>query len=316
MLDVRRLRVLREVARRGSFSAAAESLGYTQPAISRHVTLLEQETGATLLERRPGGVRLTDAGALLVGHADSILARLRDAEDDLDALLGLRAGRLHMSTLTSAASTIVPLAITEFRRRVPDVQLSVSMVDPYAVLPLLRRGEVDLTLCNEASYLELPDLDGVVLFEEPLLIALPEEHPLAGRKRIKLAELADDRWMLGTAESCPDAGRITRACYAAGFEPDIAFNNDDYGAILGFVAAGVGVAPIPEMVARRAPDGVAICALQGVKVSRPICAVMPAGYQSRAAHVMVDVLKDVSRDWQAEGRAMSFRPADRLTITT
>src|SRR5581483_5656783 len=87
MLDVRRLRVLREVARCGSFSGAAEALGYTQPAISRHVALLERETGATLLERRPGGVRLTDAGALLVRHADGILARLRDAEEDLDDLL-------------------------------------------------------------------------------------------------------------------------------------------------------------------------------------------------------------------------------------
>jgi len=301
MLDVRRLRVLREVARRGSFSAAADTLGYTQPAISRQVALLEQETGATLLERRPGGVRLTDAGRLLVGHADSILARLRDAEEELDALLGLRAGRLRMSTLTSAASTIVPLAITEFRRRLPDVQLSVSMVDPYAVLPLLRRGEVDLTLCNDASYLELPDLDGVVLFEEPMLVALPSSHRLAGRKRIRLAELAEDRWMLGTAESCPDSGRFTRACHAAGFEPEIAFNNDDYTAILGFVAAGVGVAPIPEMVARRAPAGVAVCALQGVKVSRPICAVMPAGYQSGPAKAMVEVLQEVSERWQAKG---------------
>ena len=119
MLDVRRLRVLREVARRGSFSAAAVALGYTQPAVSRHVALLERETGATLLERRPAGVRLTDAGELLVRHADAILARLRDAEEDLDDLLGLRAGRLRMSTLSSAAATIVPLAVVEFRTACP-----------------------------------------------------------------------------------------------------------------------------------------------------------------------------------------------------
>src|ERR1700704_5249961 len=98
MLDVRRLRVLREVSRRGSFSGAAEALGYTQPAISRQVALLERETGTTLLERLRGGVRLTAAGKLLVEHADAILARLRDAEQDLDDLLGLRAGKLRMST--------------------------------------------------------------------------------------------------------------------------------------------------------------------------------------------------------------------------
>src|SRR5437763_9382948 len=109
MLDVRRLRVLREVFRRGSFSGAADALGYTQPAISRQVALLEREVGATLVERRSGGVRLTDAGELLVAHTDAILTRLQDAEDELRGLLGLESGRLRMSTLTSAAATIVPL---------------------------------------------------------------------------------------------------------------------------------------------------------------------------------------------------------------
>jgi DNA-binding transcriptional LysR family regulator len=313
MLDVKRLRVLREVARHGSFSAAAGALGYTQPAISRQVALLEQETGATLLQRLPGGIRLTDAGELLVIHADAVLARLRDAEDQLDALLGLRAGKLRMSTLTSAAATIIPLAITEFRERLPEVELSVSMVDPYAVLPLLRSGDVDLALCNDASFLELPDLDGVMLFEEPMLIALPRGHRLANRKRLSLAELASDRWMLGTDQACPDAGRFVRACHEAGFDPDIAFNNDDYTAILGFVAAGVGVAPVPEMVTRNVPADVRICTLHGVKVTRPICAVMPAGYQSRPAKAMVEVLREVSRRWQAAG-GRPAQPAPELQV--
>lgn len=287
------------MARRGSFSGAAEALGYTQPAVSRHVALLERETGATLLERRPSGVRLTDAGQLLVAHADAILARLRDAEDELDELLGLRAGKLRMSTLTSAAATIVPLAITEFRRRLPKVELSVSMVDPYGVLPLLRAGEVDLALCNDDSYLELPDVDGVRLFEEPMLVALPRDHRLATRKQLSLAELAGERWMLGTAHSCPDSGRFVRACHAAGFDPEVAFNNDDYTAVLGFVAAGVGVAPVPEMVARRASGDVRICALRGIKITRPICAVMPAGYQSRPTRAMVEILREAAEQWRA-----------------
>jgi DNA-binding transcriptional LysR family regulator len=299
MLDVKRLRVLREVVRRGSFSAAAEALGYTQPAISRHIALLETETGATLLERGPRGVRLTDAGALLVRHAEAILARVQDAEDELDELLELRAGRLRMCTLTSAASTIVPLAIAEFRRRLPGIDLSVSMTDPSRVLPLLHDGDVDLALCNDASHLELSEVEGLVLFEEPMLVALPRHHRLGGRKRLNLSELAQERWMLGTAEACPDAGRFAQACHAAGFDPDIAFHNDDYTAVLGFVAAGVGVAPVPEMIARTAPRGVRICALHGVKVSRPICALLPAGYQSRAARAMVEVLQQVSDEWVA-----------------
>jgi DNA-binding transcriptional LysR family regulator len=305
MLDVRRLRVLREVARCGSFSSAAEALGYTQPAISRHVALLERETGATLLQRRPSGVRLTDAGELLVRHTDAIMARLRDAEDDLQDLLGLRAGKLRMSTLTSAAATIVPKAIVEFRRRLPEVELSVSMVEPPGVVPKVRAGEVDLSLCNDESCLELPDIEGVLLFEEPLVVALPRSHRLAARSRVRLSELTDERWMLGTDHACPDAGRFIRACHAEGFDPQIAFHNDDYMAVLGFVAAGMGVAPIPDMVARHAPPEVRICTLRGVKLTRPIVAVMPAGYQSRPALAMVDVLGQVSEQWQAAGRSVT-----------
>ena len=305
MLDVRRLRVLREVARCGSFSGAAESLGYTQPAISRHVALLERETGTTLLERRPAGVRLTEAGRLLVGHADAILARLRDAEEDLDALLGLRAGKLRMATLSSAAATIVPLAILEFRRRLPEVELSVSMVEAPSVLAQLRGGEVDLTLCNDESCLEVPDVDGHLLFEEPLRIALPRGHRLAGRRRIRLDELAEERWMLGTDRACPDAGRFIRACHAEGFQPQIAFHHDDYTAILGFVAAGIGAAPVPDMIARNASPDVRICTLSGVKLMRPIVAVMPAGYQSRPARAMLEVLEQVSAEWQAADRTVT-----------
>jgi DNA-binding transcriptional LysR family regulator len=301
MLDVRRLRVLREVAHCGSFSGAAEALGYTQPAISRHVAVLERETGTMLLERRSNGVRLTDAGELLVRHADSILARLRDAEDDLDDLLGMRAGRLHMSTITSAAPTIVPLAVVEFRRRLPEVELSVSMVEPPGVLSTLRAGDVDLAVCNDDGCLESPDVDGLLLFEEPMRIALPRAHRLSGRSRVRLGELAAERWMLGTHHACPDAARFIRACHAEGFDPQIAFHNDDYTAVLGFVAAGVGVAPVPEMVARNASADVRICTVRGVELTRPIVAVMPAGYQSRPARAMLDVLQDVSAQWHATG---------------
>lgn len=300
--------MLREVARCGSFSGAADALGYTQPAISRHVALLERETGATLLQRRPTGVRLTDAGELLVRHADAILARLRDAEEDLDDLLGLRAGRLRMSSITSAAPTIVPLAVMEFRRRLPEVELSVSMVEPPGVLPAMRAGDVDLALCNDEHTLELPEVDGVLLFEEPVRIALPCEHRLAGRRRIRLAELAGERWMLGTDHACPDAARFIRACHAEGFDPQIAFHNDDYTAVLGFVAAGVGVAPVPDMVARKASPEVRICTVRGAELTRPIVAVMPAGYQSRPARAMLEVLEEVAARWQEQGRTLTALP--------
>ena len=300
MLDVRRLRVLYEVGRRGSFSAAGDALGYTQPAISRQIALLERETGTTLIERGPSGARLTDAGELLARHAESILNCLQDAEGELDELLGLQAGRLRMSSLTSAASTIVPPAIIEFRKRLPAVELSVSMIDPAGVLAVLRSGEIDLAIVNDDTHFDLPDIETVHLFDEPLLMAMPEDHPLAAHQRVNLAEFAGDRWMLGTTTSCPDANRFIQTCHASGFAPDIAFHNDDYSAILGFVAAGVGVAPVPEMVARNAPKQVTIRPLGPVTLTRPIMASLPAGYRPRPATAMLEVLSEVAEKWVAE----------------
>jgi DNA-binding transcriptional LysR family regulator len=306
MIDVKRLIVLREVARHGSFSRAADALTYTQPAISRQIALLERETGATLVKRGPGGARLTDAGELLVGHAEAILGRLEDAEAELNDLLGMRAGRLRMSTLTSAAATITPLAIAEFRERLPGIELSVSMIDPSSVLPLLRSGELDLALCNDPDLFSLPEIDGVHLFDEEIRLALPREHRLARRKRISLSELADERWMLGTTTACPDAVRFIRACRSAGFEPQIAFHNDDYTAILGFVAAGVGIAPVPEMVARAAPPTVHVSTLGPGKLTRPIVAALPAGYRPRPAAAMIEILQGVSDQWtQAAGELVA-----------
>ena len=176
------------------------------------------------------------------------------------------------------------------------------MIEPPGVLSILRAGDVDLALCNDARVLESPEVDGALLFEEPMRIALPRDHRLAGRNRLRLGELANERWMLGTDHACPDAARFIRACHAEGFDPQIAFHNDDYTAVLGFVAAGVGIAPVPEMVARNGGRGVRICTVRGAELTRPIVAVMPAGYQSRPARAMLEVLQEVSARWREEGQ--------------
>src|SRR6478752_9220194 len=123
MLNVPRLRVLREVAYRGSLSAAAQTLSYTQSAVSQQIAALEAETGMALLERNPRGVTLTAAGQLLVGHADGILARLDAAEASLAAIAGLRGGRLRMASFPTAGATLMPIAIAAFRASYPEVEL-------------------------------------------------------------------------------------------------------------------------------------------------------------------------------------------------
>src|SRR5277367_3712085 len=126
MLNVGRLRVLKEVAYRGSFSGAAQALSYTQSAISQQIAALEAETGMALLERHPRGVSLTAAGQTLVGHAEGILARLEAAEASLSAIAGLRGGRLRLASFSTAGATLMPLAIANFRSAYPDVELSLA----------------------------------------------------------------------------------------------------------------------------------------------------------------------------------------------
>src|SRR5256714_15422975 len=140
MLDVKRLKVLREVARTGSFSAAAEELGYTQPAISQQISALEREAGTRLLQRGARGVTLTDAGRSLVDHSDAILARLAAAEEELEAIAGLRGGRLRLASFPTAGATLVPLAIAIFSKRHPDVGLSLVEAEAQDFLPALRAG--------------------------------------------------------------------------------------------------------------------------------------------------------------------------------
>jgi DNA-binding transcriptional LysR family regulator len=308
MLDVRRMMALLEVSRQGSFSRAAQALGYTQPAVSRQIALLERESGATLVDRRPDGVRLTDAGRILVRHAEAIVARLGEARAEIQAVSGLERGSLRLSTFTSAAATMVPLAITAFRERLPGIDLSVLVVDTAVVLETIRGGDVDIALSLDPEHLELEELDAIHLFEEPMHVALPPGHPLSEQDRVDLASLADERWMFGTTVGCPDARRFTRACHAAGFEPTIAFHNDDYNAILGFVAAGVGVAPIPDMVARSARDDVCIRSLAPEAPTRPIIALLPGGYRPPAAEAMVDVLRQVSEVWTEAGAMPVAQP--------
>jgi len=301
MLDTRRLKVFCEVARRGSFSAAAEALGYTQPAVSRQIAALEAETGLTLVRRRPQGAVLTDAGRLLFSRGNVILARLDDAEAELRALSGLSGGRLRLASFASAASSVVPLAVMKFRERHPQVELSISMAEPVDALPRLRSGELDMALSHDPLWA----VDGslsielVHLLDDPMYIAMPTGHPLADAEPLSLGAFADEPWMLSMPTNCPDQRLFRRACLEAGFEPRIALENDDYSAMLGFVAAGLGVTLVPEMVTRVVRADVVVRELDPPPPPRPIVVAMPTDYRTAAASAMLDVLREVAGEWVA-----------------
>jgi DNA-binding transcriptional LysR family regulator len=293
MLNVARLKVLREVAYRGSLSRAADALSYTQSAISQQIAALEAEAGMTLLERHPRGVSLTAAGQTLVGHAEGILARLDTAEAALLAIAGLRGGRLRMASFPTAGSTLMPVAIASFRAAHPDVELTLAEGEPEEIVPRLRAGELDLALLFEFAG-ETPLREGmtrVELLQDPMYLALPRDHRLAGRARLRLADLREEAWVQ-TSRSSPCARHVVRSCHAAGFEPNVSFESDDYQTVQGLVAAGVGVALIPELALSVERDDVTIRALSPSPPVRQVIAATPGGADLvPAAPAMLGILE-------------------------
>jgi DNA-binding transcriptional LysR family regulator len=309
MLDVRRLRVLREVAARGSFSAAADALAYTQSAVSQQIAALEREAGTTLVERSARGVRLTDAGRALVEHADVILARLADAEAELEAIAGLRGGRLRLAAFSSAGASLMPEAIAAFRRRHPAVELTLEPAEPEPGLAKLRSGEVDVALDITVAFRPQPDdgIERVHLLDDPMYVVLPDGHPMARKRNLKLEDLAEESWILGTTASCPDASIFLRSCQLAGFEPRIAFNSDDYFAMQGFVAAGVGASFIPDLALVSVRDDIVVRSLGPRPPARQIvAATLKDSFRSPAKQAMLEVLVEVGQGFSGKHRRLAL----------
>jgi DNA-binding transcriptional LysR family regulator len=304
MLNLGRLKVLKEVAYRGSFSAAATALSYSQSAVSQQIAALEAETGMTLLERHPRGVTLTAAGQTLVGHAEGILARLDAAEASLSAIAGLRGGRLRVASFPTAGAALMPVAIATFRSAYPEVELTLAEGEPEAIVPRLRAGELDLALLFEFAG-ETPlqqDMTRTELLDDPMCLALPREHRLAARQRIRLEDLEAEAWVQ-TSLSSPCARHVVRSCHAAGFEPSVAFESDDYQTVQGLVAAGVGVALIPELALSVVREDIVTRALFPAPPVRQVIAAAPAGARLvPAAPAMLGILEQAARGLKHPGR--------------
>jgi DNA-binding transcriptional LysR family regulator len=302
MLSTSRLRILSEVAHRGSFSAAAAALSYTQSAVSQQIAALEAETGMALLERHPRGVSLTAAGQTLVGHAEGILARLDAAEAALAAIAGLRGGRLRMASFPTAGSTLMPLAIAAFRGSYPDVELTLAEGEPEEIVPRLLAGELDLALLFDfAGEIALPEgMTLVELLEDPMYLALPRRHALARRAAVRLEDLEHEAW-IQTSSASPCARHVVRSCHAAGFEPIVTFETDDYQTVQGLVAAGVGVALIPELAVSVVREDIVVRTLAPRSPVRRVIAAIPAGARLvPGAPAMLGLLEETARRYSAQ----------------
>jgi DNA-binding transcriptional LysR family regulator len=269
MLDVTRLRVLAAVARHGSVTAAAQALHYGQPSVSHHLSRLEAETGAVLTQRVGRGIRLTEAGRRLAERAEEILGRLDAAETELAALSGLRAGRVRLAAFPSAAGTFVPQAMAAFRERHPGIELALVAAEPPEALQLLRAGEVEVAVAFDYRPVAEPDLRLTPILAERISLVTP---PDTGSD---LAAYADAQWIAG-CERCRQ--HLVDECARIGFAPRIGFTTDDYVAVQNLVAAGFGVATLPELALRavRHPGyACARCPVSSGRCSPPCTASRP-----------------------------------------
>jgi molybdate transport repressor ModE-like protein len=250
MIDMQRLRVLREVAEHGSFSKAAAALLLTPSAVSQQIAALERSLGTVVVERGARGAVLTEPGRLLVETANVVLAELRHTQEQIGRLATGHPSRLTVATFASGGQRLLPSALQRLAAKHPGVELTVLEYDPADSIPLVGAGKADVAL---AYHFDGPPpvrrgdrsgLEWSPVMDDPMWIVLPAHHPLAGRSRLALGELRGERWVQG----CLTIGeRLNIYAALAGFELEVACNTTDYAFAQSLIAAGVGVGLVPEV---------------------------------------------------------------------
>jgi DNA-binding transcriptional LysR family regulator len=286
MLDLRRLRLLRELNERGTIAAVADALQFTPSAVSQQLSALEREAGVSLLERAGRGVRLTDAALVLVEHADALLERAALAEADLAAAAGTVTGRVRIAGFQSVTLRLALPAMDALRRDAPRLRCEIVEAEPEQALPALALGDVDLVLGDEWQHQPLrlsESLERHDLLRDPVGLLLPADHPAARRHpvAVPLAELAGDAWATGhagmgweevTQRTCRELG---------GFDPDIRHRLSDATISLALVARGLAVTLLPDLPLPAELPGVARRAIAEGPVDRAIFAATRAADAAR-----------------------------------
>ncbi|GAB2715187.1 LysR family transcriptional regulator [Arthrobacter bambusae] len=294
-LDLHRLHLLREVSRFGSLTSAAAALSFTTSAVSQQIAKLEHEVGVALIDRHPRGVVLTDAGQALLRYAEDIDRTIEAARAEMGEFAGLRRGQLRMGTFPTVGASLMPDVVLAFRARHPDVAVTVVSARRDGLLERLRRRDIELTLLWDYPWerIEDEDLNLVPLMNDPTMLLVPRDHPVAARRSVRIDALSDQEWIV--RDEHPVADVLRRVCRDAGFEPRIAFAANDYQETQGMVAAGIGIALAPQLaLSALRPDIIAV-PLTGSPTRRILLAhlanrrLSPAGQQ--AASVFLSTAK-------------------------
>jgi DNA-binding transcriptional LysR family regulator len=256
-LDLQTVRVVRQVAEHGSLTAAAEALGYSQPAVSQQLRRFEERTGIALVERVGRGIRLTQSGRVLARHANAVATALEAAAGELAEIRGLRAGRVRLVAFPSASASVVPRLIAALGAAHPGVAVTYVEAEPPEAVAAVRADRADLAITfsypgdrDDPHRASARGLDVRAFGEEPIRLVLPAGHPAAASDVVDLAALRDDPWIAG----CPRCrGHLLELADAAGFTPRIAFETDNFVAVEGMVAQGLGVALLPALALAASP---------------------------------------------------------------
>jgi DNA-binding transcriptional LysR family regulator len=298
-VELRHLAALQAVADTGSFGRAAEKLGYTQSAISQQIATLERIVGERLVER-PGGPRpvtMTEAGTVLLRHAEAIVARLQAAQADLAALSAGQAGSLRVGTFQSVGAKVLPEVIRRFRSAWPTVQIELrESHSDYDLSDAVERGELDV------AFVQLPlnnaSLETIELLRDEYVLVTPLDSPFSDARRPSLREIAEQP-LIG-ARSCRATELLVDQLRATGREPHFVFRSDENGAVQGLVATGIGIAVVPRLAVDENDEGVRIVEL-GPKIAPRIIGIARHidRYHSPAARAFVATALDVGRETTA-----------------
>ncbi|MFB6823358.1 LysR family transcriptional regulator [Streptomyces virginiae] len=280
--DIKKLRILRTLAEKGTVTRAAEALHMTPSAVSQQLTNLARQLGVVLLEAEGRRVRLTDAAHLVLRHTEAVFAQLERADAELAGYLAGDTGEVRVGAFSTAVPALVVPAVAALRRTHPGVEVRVRETEAAEAYELLSAGGVDLalSLTAHAPTARDPRFTRVALLEDPLDVALPPDHPLAAAPDLRLADLSGDPWIYGGSGPWSEIARS--ACEAAGFVPEQAHSASGWTAILAMVEAGMGVALVPRMVSSRA-SGVAVRVLSRDRPTRHVLAAVRRGAESAPA---------------------------------
>jgi DNA-binding transcriptional LysR family regulator len=297
-VDIGRSMLLAAVARHGSMTAAADRLAYTPSAVSQQIRKLEAELGLRVLARHAKGVDLTDAGRAVVEHVAGMERELAALRERLEDIRGARAGTLRLGTFPTFGASLLPFAITSFTANHPDVSLSVRSARLSGLLELLHTREIEMAVLWDYRWSRLDEAGLSVreLLTDPTRLVVSAGHPLARRGAVGVDELAGERWIT-RADRHPVVEVLLRTCQAAGFEPAVAFEAHDYQEAQAMVAAGLGVALVPQLALSGVREDVRVLDLGGGAPSRRIMLAHSADRSpSPVGTAMAKILRRVVRD--------------------